>query len=303
LPEYTLSVLIPAFNRADQTIAAVQSVGQRDDVQIVVIDDGSDPGTYAKLVEELAPYKGVKLSHNDTNIGMVNNWNKCIDNADGSWMSLLCCDDHFKAGAVDRIVELVRNSQPALILQDPSIAEDRLSIGRGVEVLRKLRLPIVSGNVWHRDACRTLGGFDTRLKYSPDGEFWYRIASVYQTVLVREPFAVYECHADNYMWKTWREDDFLQQVELLARINAGYLLPDAPRSERDRFVEERLWATLETVLATSCSPGREDIYLRYLPQMMRRIDRYSRFLRFARVVAGARRIPVRSWVQSLCKRR
>jgi hypothetical protein len=145
-------------------------------------------------------------------------------------------------------------------------------------------LPIASGNFWHRSISESIGGFDERFEYSADAEFWYRVARSFPVIKVREPFARYNRHGDNYMWATWERDDFLQQTELLARTVLEHAQgPQATCSEAaEAKIRGDVWATLTTILAsTALKPGKEWLFKRYVAVALRRADTRRRKLELA----------------------
>ena len=263
-----LSILIPTWNRVLPVLEAVESIGPiSPDMEIVIVDNASEPALFEELQRQLGLRPGIRLFRNEINLGMVRNWNRCLEQAQGEWLGLLCSDDRYRPGAIERFREIVRTQQePVLIIQDPTSDRELAVAPAGSETVRNLRLPIASGNFWHRRVYEQVGGFDERFDYSADAEYWYRAAFSFPVVKVREPFAVYVSHEDNYMWATWRRSDYLQQTELLARTVAGYLYATAPDHAAliERHVTTSRWQTVLTIVTcTFLAKGKMDIFLRY----------------------------------------
>lgn len=272
-----LSVLIPTWNRCKSVLDAVKSaVPVTDKIEILVVDDGSDLSISERLLEGLKSFSHVKLFRNMLNLGMVRNWNQCISHASGQWMGILCDDDRYEDGAIPRAISTMESCQePSLILQDPAIRAEVLKCPAGKETVRRLRLPIVSGNFWHRQIVVKLGGFDERFIYSADAEYWYRIASRFPVVKVKAPFAVYRRHDSNYMWATWRKQDFLEKAEALVRTVASYRSDNEEALEKE--VDNGLWRTLLTIVETVfLSKGMSDIFLKYFPECWKRAYSFKR---------------------------
>lgn len=276
-----LSVLVPTWNRVEPVVAAVESIGSGSvDLEIVVVDNCSDMAVYRELQERLSGFPLVRLFRNEQNIGMVRNWNRCMELAAGTWLGLLCSDDRYRPGATDRAVALLKTiDEPALIMQDPTIRGDLLQCPPGCDTVRALRLPIASGNFWHRQLVASAGPFDERFEYSADAEYWYRLACYFLVFKVREPFAVYEQHEGNYMWQTWRKGDYLEQTALLAQTVAGHMYHDTPDPGGlvSSEVDQRLWSTVTTILEnTFLHKGRGDIFARYFREAVQRAGTVSR---------------------------
>jgi len=255
-----LSVMIPTINRVDSVIRGIESIGIEKGVEIVIVDDGSEDAVYRALQERLAGQAGVSLFRNPSNLGLVKNWNECIRRSRGQWLSLLCSDDYFRAGAIRRILGLIAKAPPRLIIQAPHIGEGEMLLSAGHDCAATIRLPIASGNVWHSSISRAIGGFDEELKYSPDAEYWYRIANDYDVLQVKEPFAEYVCHDANYMWDTWRKKDFIDQVRILARKNAAYIQNDNSSTAIAEIEKKAVQDTIVTMLFTSAGNRRHSLF-------------------------------------------
>lgn len=276
-PAPLLSILIPTWNRVDEVVRAIVSVGSTTPVvEIIVVDNASPPEIYSSLQKKTGSMPQVKLYRNETNLGMVKNWNRCISLADGEWLGLLCSDDVYSEGAIARACKLLpKVPAPSLVIQAPEISEEQQCLAAGSDTVRDLVLPIASGNFWHRSISERIGGFDERFEYSADAEFWYRIAFHFPVVKVREPFARYTIHADNYMWSTWERDDFLQQTELLARTVQQYSAgKDGSRNESaENRIRMDLWNTVTTILTnTIISPGKGSLFRKYAVIAFRQAD-------------------------------
>lgn len=264
-----LSIVIPTLNRASSIISLVNSIGHKDDncLEIVITDDCSTPDEFDRLKNFCLNHSNIVLHKNPKNLGMVKNWNECVLRAQGQWICFMCDDDLFHPDGVARIIELINKKYEAcLILQSPEIEEEIKFCKPGIETVKRLKLPLVSGNIWHRDITDNLGVFDERIKYSPDATFWNKIALNYPVIKIKKPFASYVSHENNYAYSTWVENDFLDQVSLICNINALNLygkegvLPTLIIDEIERAKDE----TIFTILNTTClDKSKKKIFWRY----------------------------------------
>lgn len=257
-----LSVLIPTYNRADMTIECAKSVGDNPDVEIVIVDDCSNDTEFAKLLDADIP--NAKLYRNEVNLGMTKNFNRCMELAKGEWFGLIGSDDYYKTNAIDNAVKVLHKLPPSLVVYSRDTKGWRTT--PGTDAVRSLRLPSGSGNFWHRSIYEDLGGFDERLTFSPDAEYWHRIATKYPVVGVPEKYSVYREHGNNLMYDTWRKPDFIKQIRLITRLNMVHRGDDI--TDLDLVVANEgkaVWDTIYYILRmTAKRADKHDIFDMYI---------------------------------------
>jgi glycosyltransferase involved in cell wall biosynthesis len=264
-----LSIVIPTYNRVDSLYSLIDSIGHKNDpeLEIVISDDHSDHEIFQKLKIHLSEYSNISLFRSAVRLGMVKNWNESINKARGEWICFICDDDLFHPNGVSRIIQLIKKITTAsLVIQSPTITTEKEFLEPGVEAVRELNFPLVSGNFWHRQITDRLGGFDERIKYSPDAEFWYRIAFNYPVVKIKEPFAKYISHEHNYAFTTWMKADFLDQVGLICKINSTYFNGKDGATLNNTIDAEEIGKdqTILTILKTTCMrTSKKQIFIKY----------------------------------------
>lgn len=104
---YKVSVIIPAYNQEKLVIKAIESVPTRDDVEVIVIDDGSSDNTWNNLIdyEKENENKNLVLLYNQENKGVAYTVNKGYDNAKGLYVVLLGSDDYFYTDKFNEIMQ------------------------------------------------------------------------------------------------------------------------------------------------------------------------------------------------------
>jgi len=90
---FKVSVIIPVYNQQELIIKALDSIPERDDIEIIVIDDGSIDNTWKVLESKLR--RNMILIKNNKNKGVAYTVNKGYDNARGKYIVLLGSDDYF----------------------------------------------------------------------------------------------------------------------------------------------------------------------------------------------------------------
>lgn len=90
-----VSICIPSYNSARFLPQAIESVlAQRcPDYELLIIDDASDDGTREIAARYASLDDRIVLSVNDRNLGMVENWNRCLSRARGDYIKFLFGDD------------------------------------------------------------------------------------------------------------------------------------------------------------------------------------------------------------------
>lgn len=104
-----LSVLVPVWNQEELVIRALDSVPRREDLEVVVCDDGSSDNTlknvksYAKSHENLR----IRVLWNRENKGLGYTKNKLYDNAKGEYVYELDSDDYLITDEFSKVVDLL----------------------------------------------------------------------------------------------------------------------------------------------------------------------------------------------------
>jgi len=107
--EYTnnikVSVCIPVWNQEKLVIKALESIPKRDDVEIIVCEDGSTDNTWNNLVEYCRNYPKIKLLKNEQNKGVSYTINRLMDEAKGWYIDLLGSDDYLYTENFEKTLE------------------------------------------------------------------------------------------------------------------------------------------------------------------------------------------------------
>ena len=236
------SVVIPAHNCADLLVPCLQGVlGQlapRDDAEVVVVDDGSrdDP---AAVVERVGGGR-VRLVRNETALGAVPNFNRCLGEARGDYIHLLHGDDVVLPGFYEAM---------DAALADPGVAAAfcrTQHVDQHGTPIALTRRYVPGGGVW-TDALRKLassnriaapsivvkaatyaavGGFDETLPHAADWDMWARAATAGEVVFVDRVLAQYRVHPGNDTSKRLRtganmEERYRAMEHMLSHVPAA----------------------------------------------------------------------------------
>ena len=100
---YKVSVIIPVYNQQELVIKAINSIPKRDDIEIIVIDDGSQDNTWESIHQNLR--ENMIIIRNPINKGVAYTVNKGYDLAKGEYIILLGSDDYFYPDEFEKCIE------------------------------------------------------------------------------------------------------------------------------------------------------------------------------------------------------
>jgi glycosyltransferase involved in cell wall biosynthesis len=245
----TLSVLMPTYNYASYLAEGIESVLTQQflDFELLVVDDCSSDQTADVVKAFCARDRRVRFLANPSNIGMVENWNRCLEQSRGEYIKFLFGDDKLSdPRALGKMISLLRDHPTAVlaasarrILDEQSNVTDTLRpLPEGCHNGRKViaRCLMQKANLVgepsavlfrRRDAQR---GFDTKFRQIVDVEMWFHLLEQGDLAYTREPLCAFRQHA--------RQQSRLNHAAGLARHEqdsyfAAYATrPRTPRSIR-----------------------------------------------------------------------
>ena len=97
------TIIIPVYNQEKLIGRALDSIPQRDDIEIIVIDDGSEDNTVEAIEKRLK--SNYTLIRNPENKGVAYSVNRGYDHATGDYIVLLGSDDYFYTEAFEKALE------------------------------------------------------------------------------------------------------------------------------------------------------------------------------------------------------
>jgi glycosyltransferase involved in cell wall biosynthesis len=267
-----ISVCIPTYNGAKYLAEAIASVLNQTltDFELIIVDDCSTDGTEA--VAKSFTDERIKHFKNPVRLGLVGNWNRCIELARGQYVCVFHQDDVMMPDNLDEKVQLL-DKNPAVGMVYSNVhqvgaggeliseywyfkpePEDE-GVHKGLDYLRRLltgvNIVCCPGVVVRREAFETLGGFDGQLPFTADWEMWMRIAAFYDVGYRVKALVSYRRHEANETWKFLgaKELEHAYRAKMLALEKFGDRIPDA-EALRSRIAREYRDRALER--ATQC---------------------------------------------------
>lgn len=216
--------------------------------EIVIVDDGSSDGSREWLKARAVADSRIRLFLNESDRGLVQNWNRCLEHASGEWIKFLFQDDFWEAGTLEKLYSL-RKDRPFLVARRNYVFEENASLESRryyTEIVQTLdrvapgkvdfspaessrliaKSPVInfigepSTVMFQRDMVSDLGNFNVRFRQICDLEYWCRIVSVYGMTYCPEVEICFAVHdnsqsALNAAKKSSARDPLLLVRELL----------------------------------------------------------------------------------------
>ena len=218
-----VSICIPTFNGElfikNTLLSAISQTFPN--IEIIVSDDSSTDRTYEiadrVLRDSRFPYRILKHAR----LGLVENWNFCIEEAKGKYIKFLFQDDHLEPVCVQKLVEvaesdcnigMVFSRRGVESVGGALIPSDSVDLHRGWSRLQKiqkgsdlLRDPKLLANpinkvgepttvLLKKEVLKSLDGFDPNLRQLVDVDMWLRIMMVSNIGFVDEQLSTFRLH-------------------------------------------------------------------------------------------------------------
>ena len=192
--EPLVSVCIPAYNSSVYIKRTMESVLEQNykNIELVVIDDQSKDNT-VEIVESVKDPR-VRLVKNEKNLGMTGNWNKCLAEARGDYIKLICADDVLYKDSIEKeLGALLAHPEVTLVMSDTALIDENgkrtgcfkrypksgLLDGKKVAkraLIFKSFFGAPCNTLFPRSSYEKAGGFDPKFPFILDFDMWIRMA-------------------------------------------------------------------------------------------------------------------------------
>lgn len=213
-----VSVCIPVYNAGKYLQTAISSVLNQcfKDFELIIVDDCSTDSSETTVTE----FDDVRLSfhRNSHNLGLVGNWNHCLELARGEYIAIFHQDDVMFPDNLMRQVEMLDENPtigfvysnikridasgqvigghwlPGLIQPDV----DTILPGEAIfdAVAKYGNIIPCPAVIVRRECYERLGMFDARLPFTTDMEMWMRIAADYDVGYIADPVVAMRVHSN-----------------------------------------------------------------------------------------------------------
>lgn len=215
-----ISVIMPCYNAATFVEEAVNSVMNQtyNDVELIVVDDGSTDGSVRMLQQLAAQYSPrMNLLFQD-HMGPYPARNLGLRHARGGLVAFLDADDYWVQDALEKLASAMHNKHADIAYcgwqnvgtgapgTEPYIPPDYSQMDTAAEFLRSCPWSIHAALV-RREAIDAVKGFSERRFSAMDYDLWLRLyAHTQKLVRVPEVMAFYRWHDKGQISKTkWKQ--------------------------------------------------------------------------------------------------
>lgn len=238
------SIMIPTYNGDTYLEETLNSILEQDldpqNTEIEVVDDCSTQGNTEAIVKTVGRGR-VKFYRQPQNLGLVENWNACINRSRGHWVHILHQDDRVLPGFYHQMQQVfeafpqvgavfcrhyyIDESGKLKLLsnleqENPGILNNWLE---RIAVRQEIQFPSI---VVRRSVYEHLGGFYPPVGYAADWEMWKRIATHYPVGYQPTPLACWRMHSFSASSRSIKQAKDMADLQHSIDISASYLPPE-----------------------------------------------------------------------------
>lgn len=120
-----VSILIPVYNREGLVAECICSaLGQTySQFEVVIVDNASTDNTWSICQDFAARDPRVRIFRNDSNLGPVRNWRRCLEEARGTYGKILFSDDLMAPGFLEQAVTWLQDEEVGFVFSSIEIGE------------------------------------------------------------------------------------------------------------------------------------------------------------------------------------
>jgi glycosyltransferase involved in cell wall biosynthesis len=230
LQDPTVSFVVPCYKLAHFLVDCVESILSQSykNIEVIIMDDESPDNTeeVAHSIIDSHPKRAVSYIRNTQNLGNINNYNKGIGLASGTYVWIISPDDRLRSRhIVDRYVRLMEadpnvgytfcaghliENDHDLGVHEPSQYRKESQILDGPKFVKDIvahNFDLLAPSVMIRKECyERITLFPVELPHRGDTYVWAMIAMKYKVGYFSEAMVDYRVHSDSMTAKLSREN-------------------------------------------------------------------------------------------------
>jgi len=206
-----VTVCLPTYHKARYLPAAIASVLGQDfgDYELLIVNDAS-PDQTDEIVRGFEDSR-IRYIRNPQNMGLVENWNRCLNLAGGEYTIIFHDDDVMLPGLLRREVEVLDGNSKVVLVHAAAQAIDESGavfsvaaphtwppLTSGLEFVTRYWTQgyvVMPSAMFRKSPALRLGAFNPALRYSADADLWQRLAFEGQVAYLDELLISNRVHA------------------------------------------------------------------------------------------------------------
>lgn len=224
-----VSICIPMYKGEKYLRECLDSVLAQTyaELEILIVDDVSSDGSAGIVEEYMKRDKRIILYRNAKNLGLVGNWNKCLELAKGEWIKFVFQDDLIAPECVEKmlkavgghsmvvserkfifdnfVTEQVKDYYSKHLVSLKTLVSPSSPAWLNAEKISNMTMANLSLNfigeptavMFKKSVALRIGSFNEDLTQICDLEYWLRIAIMDGLVYIPEELVSFRIHADS----------------------------------------------------------------------------------------------------------
>ncbi|MDR1884363.1 MAG: glycosyltransferase [Prevotella sp.] len=227
-----ITIAIPVYERIAFFKEALNSaINQTIKCPIIVIDNASTHNKFKDIIVETELSNRITYIKNTENVGMTNNWNKCIEYCKTTYLTILHDDDTLHPSFIENILntmETLSDSDSVCIASDVLVGNyppDLIDLQQPISHIKKIKshfflfqnLSPFPGIVFPKDIAIKINGFNDSMYPVSDYDYWIRLSyiiPVYKTSKVLAYYRISEQQSTNKAFIDIIEKTYNKRKEL-----------------------------------------------------------------------------------------
>lgn len=235
-----ISVCVPVFNGEKHLKECLDSCISQTftNYEIIICDDGSSDKSFSICEEYASKFPQIKLTKNEKNLGLLGNWNKCVELASGTWIKFLFQDDIMNSNCLEEFAKKAVDGVELIVCKRNFLLESSATEDVKDYYERRVRTLENTGHfnsndfsaaaickianehpslnfiaepsltMFKKHALAKVGGFDNELKQICDLEFLLRLASVYGLQYIPQQLCGFRIHSSSTTVKNVNSNNY-----------------------------------------------------------------------------------------------
>jgi len=233
-----VSVCIPVYNCEAYIAKTIRSVLAQTltDFELVVIDNASTDRT-AEIIKEFNDPR-IRAIRNERNLGMMGNWNRCLEEAVGDYIKLLPADDLIYPTCLEKqVAAFIQHKNVALVCSSRDIIDVNgkklikrsftglTGLVNGPKAVRRIvrsgtnRLGEPGAILFRRDLIARGNRFSDRFPYVIDLGLWIKLLGMGDLFIIQESLCAFRVspQSESVNSRHFHRDDFSTFIRSMDR--------------------------------------------------------------------------------------